>query len=181
MFIEQFQRIISSGVESTEHIGFDFGGSTVRVDKYSNVKKCSEKYIFTDKIEPISSNGVETIGGKDVITKEIFTIRWSWTDEEVQIYTSKFKNILYSTDSPVNILCTPVLAESMKDDEVTRFPTKGKCSIFTLDFGKYKNKIDNPEHFLPELEIQYGFCKFSGVFKIMVSISVYCTSKFNFT
>ena len=37
--------------------------------------------MFTENIEPIISNGVETIGGKDIITEGISTVIWSWTDD----------------------------------------------------------------------------------------------------
>ena len=34
--------------------------------------------MFTDKIEPIISNGVATIGVKYIIPKWIDTVSWSW-------------------------------------------------------------------------------------------------------
>ena len=50
--------------------------------------------MFTDKIEPIISNGVVTIGGKYLITKEIGTVIWSWTDDEGQLHKNKLNNVL---------------------------------------------------------------------------------------
>ena len=41
--------------------------------------------MFTDKIEPIIYNGVESIGGNDIIPKVIGTVIWSWTDDEGQL------------------------------------------------------------------------------------------------
>ena len=38
---------------------------------------------------------------------------------------------------------------------------KNKNSIFTWDFGKYKNKITHSDNYLPEFEIQASFIKFS--------------------
>ena len=48
----------------------------------------------TDKIGPIISNGVVTIGRKDLIPKGIITVRWSWTDDEGQLQTNKLNNVL---------------------------------------------------------------------------------------
>ena len=111
------------------------------VNNSSNSHICSEEDIFTDKIEPIISNGVTNIGVKDIIPKGIGIFIWSWTDDEGQLHTNRFNNVLYSTESPFNILSATVLYESIKDDALTWVPTKIKYSIFTWNFGKYKNKI----------------------------------------
>ena len=42
--------------------------------------------MFTDKIQPIVSNGVETICGKDLITKGIGIVIWSCTDDEGKLH-----------------------------------------------------------------------------------------------
>ena len=42
--------------------------------------------MFTDKIEPIISNGVATIGGKDIIPKRIGKIRQSWDDKNGKLH-----------------------------------------------------------------------------------------------
>ena len=60
--------------------------------------------MFYDKIEPIIDNGVATIGIKDLIPKLIGAVSWSCNDDEEQMHTNKFDNILYIPDSPVNIL-----------------------------------------------------------------------------
>ena len=75
--------------------------------------------MFTDKIDPIISNGVETIGENDIIPIGIVTVSWSWTDNEVKLHTKKLNNILYFTESPVYIRSAPALAKSIKDDEGT--------------------------------------------------------------
>ena len=49
--------------------------------------------MFTDKIEPIISNGFATIGGKYLIPKWIGTVTWYWNDDEVQIHTNKLNKI----------------------------------------------------------------------------------------
>ena len=60
-----------------------------------------------------------TICGKDLTRKGIGTVSCTCTDDEGKIYTNKFSNVLYFTDSPLNILSATEMAESMKDDEVT--------------------------------------------------------------
>ena len=45
--------------------------------------------MFTYNIEPIISNVVATIGGKDVITKRVFIVRWYWNDDEGQKHKNK--------------------------------------------------------------------------------------------
>ena len=74
--------------------------------------------MFTDNIETITSNVVATIGGKYLIPKDIGTVSWYFTDDEVKLHTNKLKNVLYFTDSPVNTLIATVINESIKDDEV---------------------------------------------------------------
>ena len=91
--------------------------------------------MLTDKIEPIISNGVATIGGKYLITKGIGTIIWSWTDDERQLHTNKLNNVLYFVDSPDNILSATALAKTIKDYEVTWLLTKRNCYILTWGFG----------------------------------------------
>ena len=65
--------------------------------------------MFSDKIDPIIYNGVATIFTKDIITKKIIAVSWSCDDDEGQLHTNKFNNILFTTDSPVNILSATAL------------------------------------------------------------------------
>ena len=51
--------------------------------------------MFPENIEPIISNGVATIGAKDLIPKGIGRFIWSCTDYEGQLSTNKFNNVLY--------------------------------------------------------------------------------------
>ena len=44
--------------------------------------------MFTYKIEPIIINGVVTMGGKYIITKEISTVIWSWNYDKLQPHTT---------------------------------------------------------------------------------------------
>ena len=121
--------------------------------------------MLTDKIEPIISNGVENIGGYDLIPKGIGTVRWSWTDDEGKPNTNKLNNLPYFTYPPVNILSETALTESMKYYEGTCVLTKTKYSIFNLDFRRYKKIIAHSENCLLELDIQDGFSKFAIFFK----------------
>ena len=81
-------------MEYSEQFGFDSDGSSVIVDNSDNSYIRSEEYIFNEKIEPIIYNGVSTIGVKDVIPKVIDTVRWYWTDGDVQLHTNKLNNLL---------------------------------------------------------------------------------------
>ena len=87
---------------------------------------------ITDKIEPMIYNGLETIGGKYLIPKGIFTVSWSWTEDREKLHTNKLNNILYFTYSLFNIISATKLSESMKDDERTWLLTKRKYYIFVL-------------------------------------------------
>ena len=64
ILMKRICHILSSRVESSKHIGFDSDGSTVIVDNYANASIRPKEDIFTDKIDPIISSGVTTIGGK---------------------------------------------------------------------------------------------------------------------
>ena len=70
--------------------------------------------MLTDKVEPIISNGVATIGGNNLIHKEIVTVSWSWNDDEVQLHIKRLNNSLHFTDSPVNILSATALADPLR-------------------------------------------------------------------
>ena len=50
--------------------------------------------MFTEKIEPIIYNGVPTIGGKDIIPKEIGTVSSSQNDDKGKLHTKKWNNVL---------------------------------------------------------------------------------------
>ena len=106
-------------------------------------------------------------------------VSWYCTDDEGPLLTNKLNNLLYFPDSPVNALSATSLSALIKDDEGTWVLTKRKYYFFTWDFGWYKKTIAYSENFLPELEIQAGFSKFSGFSKRVASISRY--SKFNFS
>ena len=86
--------------------------------------------MFNENIDPIIYNVVATIDGKDISPKWIVKVSWDWIDDEGQLHTNNFNNILYFTDSPVNILSETALDESMKDYEGTWVLTKRKYYIF---------------------------------------------------
>ena len=71
--------------------------------------------MFKDKIEPIRTNGMETIGGKYLIPTVIVTVFWYYTGDEGQLQTKKLNILPYFTDSPVNILSANSLDEFIKD------------------------------------------------------------------
>ena len=129
-------------MEYSKKFGFVSDGTTIIFDNYANAKKLSEEDMFTDKIEPIISNGVATTVGKYTIPKSIDTVIWSWNDDEEQLHKNKLNNVPYFTDSLVKLPSATILAESIIDNERTWVLTKRKYSIFTLYFGKYKMKID---------------------------------------
>ena len=54
--------------------------------------------MFTDKIYPIISNVVATIGGKDHTPKVVVTVILSWTDDEGKLQTNKLNNVIYFKD-----------------------------------------------------------------------------------
>ena len=100
--------------------------------------------MFTDKIKPIISNGLATIGGKYIIPKGNVTVIWSWTDDEGQLHTNKLNNVLYSPDSSVNIISETALSEYINDYDGTWVLTKIKYYVYTWVFGEYKNTISHP-------------------------------------
>ena len=90
-----------------------------------------------------------TVGVKDIIANFISALIWSWNGDEAQLYTKKLDNVLYFTVSPFNIIIATALSEFMKDDEVKWVITKIEYSVFTWDFGKYKNTLFHSENCLP--------------------------------
>ena len=123
--------ILSPILESSEQFKFDSDGSSVIVDNSENAHILSEEYMFTDNIYYRNSNGVATIGVKDINIKGIGKIRWSCNDDEGKLHTQKLNNILNLPYSPVNILSAIALTESMRDDDLKWVLTKSKYSIFT--------------------------------------------------
>ena len=94
-------------------------GSSVTVANSANDNICSEGDMFTDKIDPTIYNGVETIGGKYLIPRGIFTVSWSWNYDEGKLHKKKLNDILYFPDQSDNILSETALSEYMKDDDGT--------------------------------------------------------------
>ena len=76
------------------------------------------------RYNPLFPNVVANIGGKYPIPIGVFTVIWSWTDYEGGLQKNKLNNLIYFSDSPVNILSATALSESMKDYEVTWLLTK---------------------------------------------------------
>ena len=62
---------------------------------------------------------MEITGVKDIITKFISTVSWSWTYYEGQLHTKKLNTVIYFTYSQFKILSVTVLDESMKGGEGT--------------------------------------------------------------
>ena len=170
--------ILSSRVKSSEKVGFDSDRSYSIVDNSNNYHTLSEEEMFTNKIDSTIYNGVATICENDIIPKWIGRVSWYCTDEDEQLYTDKLNDVLYFPYSPLNILSATALDESIKDDGVTWVLKTN--SIFTWDFGKYKNITAHSENCLPELDIQDSFSKFSGFFKKVGSISINYTLNFSF-
>ena len=79
-------------MESLEQVGFYSYEPTFIVDNSENAHICSEEYMFTDKINPISSNVVATISGQDIIPKVIVTVSCPFTDYDGQLHTNKLNN-----------------------------------------------------------------------------------------
>ena len=79
--------ILFSRLKSSEQVVFEYYGSSVIVDNSANYYIFSDKYMFTDKIEPIIYNGVESIGLIYVIPKGIGTFIWHWTDDKWKLHT----------------------------------------------------------------------------------------------
>ena len=90
--------ILSSILESLEQLGFDSDRSLVIFDNSANAQIRSEEDIFSDNIETVISNGVETIGRKYLIQKGIVTFSWYWTDDEGKLHKKILNNVLYFTD-----------------------------------------------------------------------------------
>ena len=97
--------------------------------------------MFTDKIEPIISNGVATIRGNYLIPKRIGTVSSSWNDYEGKLYKNNLNNVLYFTYSAIIILCATEFSESMKYDEGTWVLKQKLDIIFSLRIlGSTKRK-----------------------------------------
>ena len=69
--------IISSRVEYSEQVWFEYDVLKVIFENSANSHIFSEEDILTDKIEPVISNGVATIGGGYTIQKGIVTLSLS--------------------------------------------------------------------------------------------------------
>ena len=70
-------QIISSRFEYPEKVRFYSNGSSVMVDNSVNAHSLSEERMLTDKIYPIISNGVATVGEKYLVPRGICTVIWS--------------------------------------------------------------------------------------------------------
>ena len=107
------------------------------------------------------TNGVAEISCKDIHQKRIGTVSLSWNDDEGQLHANKLNNAIYFSYSPINILSTTELYESIKDDEGTWIQTNSGYSFSTWGFGKYTRIIAHSKICSLELEIPSLFSKFA--------------------
>ena len=84
--------------------------STALVDKYDDAHIFLGVDMFTDKIEPLISNWVTTIGGNDLILKGVVTFFCPCYDDEGKLHTKTKDNLLYFPYSPVSIISAALLA-----------------------------------------------------------------------
>ena len=97
--------------------------------------------MLTENIYLIIYIGATTIDGKYLIPKGIETVSWYWNADEGKIHTNKLNNVMYFSESLVNMISETALTVSIKDDERTWLLKRSKYSIFTWGFGKHKRTI----------------------------------------
>ena len=82
--------------------------------------------------------------------KGIGTVRWSWTNDYGNLHSNKFKNVVYFTDSPINILSATVLAESRKEDKGT-WVIKKEIFYFYLEFWEVQKHNSSLRNIYPKI------------------------------
>ena len=87
----------------------------------NSIKKCPEKY-------------VATIGGEDSSPSGIGTVIISIQDDNATLSKLKLEKVLYSPESPVNIISIACLADTYNDDDGTFIKTHRFSSQLTWNF-----------------------------------------------
>ena len=107
--------------------------------------------MFVVKIDPIVTNGVYKIGGKDIHPKGVDAVFCYWTDGEGQLHQ---KNKMYSTflNFQLIVFIATAMTYSMQDGEVTWILTKSRYSVSTWYFGNYTKKFVHSEKFSKNLK-----------------------------
>ncbi len=138
-------------------INFDSDASLVICDNSANVHVCNNRKMFDNKIRPLQSHAVATIGRSMNESSGIGNVKWRWKDDTGQEHTHIIKNALYFPNSPINILSVTEFANQLKDDNGTGITTFRRESNFFWDQCKYSRTIIHSASNLPEMSINDGF------------------------
>ena len=83
-----------------------------------------------------TNQGVATIGGKGHQPSGIGTVRWTWRDDIGKLHEFLIEDVLFSPQSPINILSVTCFARQLKDLAGTGIDTKQLQSRFYWDSNK---------------------------------------------
>jgi len=86
--------------------------------------------MFVGDLSPVSNHKVATIGGKGYQPSGIGSVRWSWRDDKGSLHEYLVENVLYFSQSPINILSVTTFAKQLNDTEGTGIDTKQLYSRF---------------------------------------------------
>ena len=146
----------------------DTDSSTMVCDNSANVNICNQRNMFVGDIRTVSNQQVDTIGGKGHRPSGISTVKWIWHDEFGKSHKYFVDDVLFSPQSPINILSVTCFARQLDDLTGTGIDTKQLRSPFYWDLNKLSLKIQHPPSNLPEISINEGFA-LSTVFRALVS------------
>ena len=107
---------------------WDPDSSSMVCDNSANVHICNNRSMFVGELSPVSNHKVATIGGKGHQPSGIGTVCWSWQDDKGKPHEYHVENILYFSQSPINILSVTTFAKQLNDEEGTGIDTKQRYS-----------------------------------------------------
>ena len=143
--------------ERSAHAGsgshFDTDSSEILVDNSANVHICNDKKMCVGKLRSCSNAHVCTIGGKNNSPSGLGTVKWTWKNDDGEAHTFEVTNVLYFTESSINILGVTAFANQFDDDTGTGCDTKRYTSRFYWSGNKFSRTIVHPASNLPELSV----------------------------
>ena len=104
------------------------------------------------------------------------TTWWRWKDDSGKQHTIDVDNVLYLSQSPVNILSITILSDQFNYDDGTGINTKRSKSHFYWNHNKHQRTITHPPSNLTELPVNEGFL-LAGMYTQMVGAEVFTTKK----
>ena len=115
---------VDERVRTRDLLPYDTYSTTMLCDNSANVHIYNKRNMFVGDIRKCTNQGVATIGGKGHQPSGIGTVHWIWRNDSVKSHEYIFKEALFFSQSPINILRVTCFARKLNDLTGTGIDTK---------------------------------------------------------